>query len=130
MSEYSGSIDDESINGEEDPLYKKGIKAAEKYLIHRGYDVYDVNPDDKIQIIAYNSDDDSLHFIHVFITKEMDFLEPKSMQPSLVEFEKKMISFIRTTESFKECKITRDQIVIIPVKEKKALLRHHQNAYR
>lgn len=130
MSEYSGSINDESINGEEDVLYRKGIKAAKKFLVLHGYDVYDVNPDNKVQIIAFNSDDDRLHFIHVFITEDMNFTEPKSMQPSQVEFEKRMISFIKVSEPFKECEICRDQIVIIPVKERKALLRHHQNAYK
>lgn len=129
MSEYSGSIDDENINGEEDPLYKKGVKAAERYLIHRGYDVYDVNPDDKIQIIAYDSDSDEVHLVHVWMMMERCQIELKCNMPTLVELRKRMISFVKANESFKDCDFHCDRIAIVVINDSKAKLSHFDNYF-
>lgn len=131
MSEFSGSINDENINGKDKDkeFYEKGIKACKNYLELRGYDIEEVNPDNKIQFIAYDPEDDAMRFIHLRVTDKMNFDEPKSLQPTKCDFENRMLNWYVNAENIGECNIHRDQIVIIACNNDKALLRHHKDAY-
>lgn len=126
MSEFSGTT---GAMDDSETLYYKGIEAAKRYLEVRGFEIYEVDPDNIMQIVAYNDEEDCLHFIHVFTKDDMNFNEPESVKPTRSDIENKILHFTTDNSDFVNCNIQFDEISIVVVGEHRALLRHYHNAY-
>lgn len=114
-------------------LELKAIKAVEKYLECRNYDVMSVVPDRKVQIVAIDKDDDSLCFIHVYLSENY-FCESKDDEVGNDDYEQAMFEYVaqqgKILDSVDEQILRCDKIAIHIIAEHKALLRHHMNVNR
>lgn len=102
-------------------IEKRGMEAAEKYLIRKGYEVESVDYD-KSMIVAI--DDDFIAFVNVStrLADEEGFRDPQYTREG---FEKYAINWLAGRPDLVNIGVRPDSIAIAVIGDEQALLRHH-----
>ncbi len=111
-------------------LEERGLEAAARFLVRRGYDVIERDWEcsaGKIDIIA--RDEDTLIFVEVKTRKdnEQGFPTEKASEKKRTKYEKIALAFLHDFEEV-DLMVRFDMISIVVVSPDRALIRHHQNA--
>lgn len=115
-------------------LQEKAIKAAEKFVAHRGYEVLDTNwsPEEGVAIDLVAMEDDAVVFIDVTarndVSKGLPEEDAAGSRQRMEIAAAMWLSQHMDDERFLDATIRFDKIAMLVIGEDRALLRHHINA--
>lgn len=106
-------------------IEKRGMEAAEMYLIRKGYEVESVDYD-KSMIVAI--EDDALAFVNVStrLADEEGFRDP---QYTREDFEKYALNWLSSHSGHVGFMVRPDQMSLAVIGGEQALIRHHINCF-
>ena len=112
-------------------LFERGVKATEKFLDRRGYEVIDTNDDSDSYINAVAIDDGDIVFVRTMVSSNIDKGYPsEDIKETRPMMETEVAKWMKDHPDMPiDCTIRFDIISLIVVGTDRALLKHHINAF-